>query len=235
VKNTEIKECREFSEKITEYILPDELKITNIFKYYRKYKAYEWVTYFENTSDKESRILSNICDCDAAFVLDEDTQITPGFVAGKNAPNVITVEGANLTHTEFCTQKHYMIDGQTKIFSCIGGRSSSGLAPFFDINQNDKGILAAIGWTGQWQAEFERRNGEIIMKTGIENARFRLLPKEKIRTSSIVLFVYENGQNHGHNRFRRFVKDYFSIIGQSGRADTAPLSTMIWGSMPTAK
>ena len=43
---------------VSEYTLPDGLKATNILREYPEFGAYEWVTWFENTGDAPSGILS---------------------------------------------------------------------------------------------------------------------------------------------------------------------------------
>ena len=43
-----------------EYTLPDGLKVTNIAKAYPDFDAYEWVTWFENTSEKPSNVISKL-------------------------------------------------------------------------------------------------------------------------------------------------------------------------------
>ena len=50
----------------TVYTLEDGLRVTNVATKHEKYGAWEWVNYFENTGHENSRILSEIRDCDAA-------------------------------------------------------------------------------------------------------------------------------------------------------------------------
>ncbi len=35
-----------------------------------------------------------------------------------------------------------------------GGRSSNGRMPYFNLAWNGGGIAAAVGWSGQWEADF---------------------------------------------------------------------------------
>ena len=48
----------------TVYDYDGGLRITNIFKKYDDFGAYEWVNYFENTGDTNSQIISELWDCD---------------------------------------------------------------------------------------------------------------------------------------------------------------------------
>ena len=38
------------------------------------------------------------------------------------------------------------------------GRSSRGIVPIFDLNDEEKGRIIAIGWSGNWKAEFSRKD-----------------------------------------------------------------------------
>lgn len=110
-------------------------------------------------------------------------------------------------------------------YAGAGGRSSQAVLPFFDLNDGDQGHILAIGWTGQWFAEFVREEKGVRMRSGIENLCFRLRPHERVRTSSVFVLPYRRGQNEGHNAFRRAV--LAALGGKAG--DTAPLSVSFWG------
>ena len=80
-----------------------------------------------------------------------------------------------------------------------------------------------------------RNDTHINIKTGLEDTGFKLLPGEKIRTSSALLLTYENGTTNAHNDFKRLIKEHFSLIGKPGRPKTGPLCTMGWGGLHTDK
>ena len=219
-----------------EYLLSDGLKITTVIEEYKELDAFYIVNYFENTSDSDSKIISQLNDCDIDFKFEKDSPIRAGYSIPDNIVKIFTVEGSNVAHDEFNTKKNYILTGgEKKSYIPRGGRSSQGLAPFFDMNQGEKGIIAAIGWTGQWKAVFERSEDCINIKTGLETAEFKLYPHEKIRTSSALFLGYENGQNAGHNKFRRLIKEHYSIIGTADKPKIPPLSSMTWGGISTDK
>lgn len=56
------------------------------------------------------------------------------------------------------------------------------------------------------------------------------MPGEKLRTSSVVVMPYDE-KDEAHNKWRRLVKEYFSLIGSNGRDKTGPLCAGIWGGM----
>ncbi|MBQ8882630.1 MAG: alpha-galactosidase, partial [Clostridia bacterium] len=129
---------------------------------------------------------------------------------------------------------HHIYPGVTKKYSCIGGRSADGTAPFFNIHKKGVGYVMAIGWSGQWNAIFTRAEKSVNFKSGIEGADFYLNPHERFRTSSVVIMAYEGDFISSQNKWRRLVKEHFSLIGSEGRDKHGPLCASIWGGMETS-
>lgn len=218
-----------------EYLLPDGLKVTNIAHVYEKYGAYEWVTWFENTSDSDSDIISRLNDCDIRLPFEPDKARSMQYKLSEDVARIYNPIGSIWSRSEFASTPQTIMSGESKHFATNGGRSSQQNAPFFDIHRKGRGVLFAIGWTGQWNCTVSRNDTDIHIQTGVEDVRFKLHPGEKIRTSSIVVMPYECEQNDAHNRFRRLVKEHFSLIGQEGRDETGPLSHMFWGALTSDK
>lgn len=224
----------------TVYTLPDGLKVTNFAKKYDN--AYEWVNFFENTSENPSKIISELYDCSIEFPFDEAEkkytgtyQVDFGERVGLYAPL-----GSVCRFDEFSSFPDTKIGGlysgnlyknETKHFAPVGGRSSDGSAPFFNIHKKGKGYICAIGWTGQWNCDITRRDFSVEFKSKIEDTHFRILPGEKFRTSSVVIMPYEASVIDSQNMWRRIVRKHFSLVGKEGRGNYAPLSASIWGGM----
>ena len=64
------------------------------------------------------------------------------------------------------------------------------------------GVLVAVGWTGQWHAEFEREGEGLHARAGLADTRFRLRPGEKVRGPRILALLWEGKRLHGHNMLR---------------------------------
>jgi len=93
----------------------------------------------------------------------------------------------------------------------VGGRSSNGTFPFFNVACGDQGLLAAIGWSGQWAAALERGPaGATRLTAGMERTRLVLHPGEKIRTPRILLLGWKGDRLAAHNRFRRLMLAHYS-------------------------
>ena len=224
------------------YTFKDGLKITNTGKKYEKYGAYEWVNYIENTSDKPSDIISGLFDCDITLPIEhEEVKKKESYLRDiYTSTRIFAPKGSTWRTNDFSSdadvmdhaqRPNHIYAGGTKTYATSGGRSSDKQAPFFNIHKNGKGYIFAIGWSGQWKSEIIRSEDDVTFKSGIENVNFRLLPGEAFRTSSVVVMPYESDVCDSQNKWRRFIKEHFSLIGKDGRDACGPLSAMVWGGM----
>ncbi len=220
---------------IRTYTSGDGLVITQIVEEYPAYNAVKWMLYLENTGTRRTKVISNLYDCDCTFAIGKNPEQMKGYIDKAGTSKVYKMQGSDKSKTDFMVVDESIQPGERKTYACRGGRSSDGLMPFFDINKGDGGILAAIGWTGQWCAVVDREEETIRLRTGLEETSFCLYPGEKIRTSSIVLLEYSSGQTAAHNAFRRLVKEHFSLIGSQGRDAEGPLSAMTWGGLSSSE
>lgn len=228
----------------TTYCFENGLKVTNLAKKYEKYGAYEWVNYIENTSDMPTDIISDLWDCECTLPLEheEPRKWEAYFPDADTATKVYAPSGSTWSKSEFyCNidtldwngRVNHIYPGGTKTYAATGGRSSEGRAPFFNVHKNGHGYIFAIGWTGQWNCEIQRTEDDITFKSKIEDTYFRVMPGEKFRTSSVVILPYEGDVIDAQNKWRRLVKEHFSLIGQPGRDEHGPLCAGIWGGMKT--
>lgn len=229
---------------ITTYYFEGGLKVTNIAKKYEKFDAYEWVNYIENISDTPTDIISELWDCDCTLPLEHENprKWEAYYPDVKMATKIYAPTGSTWTNDEFyCNvdaieannRINHIYPGVTKIYSASGGRSSENNAPFFNIHKNGKGYIFAVGWTGQWHAEIERSEDAVILRSKIEDTNFKVMPGEKFRTSSVVIMPYEGDVVVSHNKWRRLIKEHFSLIGNAERGKYSPLCASIWGGMKT--
>lgn len=229
---------------ITTYYFEGGLKVTNIAKKYENFDAYEWVNYIENTSDTPTDIISELWDCDCTLPLEHESprKWEAYFPDTNTATKIYAPTGSTWTMDEFYSNVDALKDNKrinhiypymTKSYSASGGRSSECNAPFFNIHKNGKGYVFAIGWTGQWNCSIERTENDITFKSKIEDTHFKVMPGEKFRTSSVVIMPYEGNVTASHNKWRRLIKEHFSLIGTEGREKYGPLCAGIWGGMKT--
>lgn len=224
-----------------QYAISDGILVTNIGKYYADFNAYEWVTWFENTSDTPSGIFSQINDADLLLEFSKDKPTELSHDTGDRV-KVYAPTGSNQTMKEFYCDMDSLEDkdkyhnilqaGSRNHYANEGGRSSSGRAPFFNIYKNNHGYIAAIGWSGQWNCDLVRTEQGVNICTKIEDTYFRLLPGERIRTSSFVIMEYEGDFYASQNKWRRFVKNHF-IPRRSNEQRFLPFSIFAWGGNET--
>ncbi|HOW67732.1 MAG TPA: hypothetical protein P5186_07425 [Candidatus Paceibacterota bacterium] len=74
------------------------------------------------------------------------------------------------------------------VFASIGGRSSDGHMPFFNLAWGDGGVAMAIGWSSQWEVRFQRSAcGTLTAQAGQQHVHCMLHPGESICTPRILL------------------------------------------------
>lgn len=211
-------------------------------KSYKGYDAVEWVLWFENKSYQNSAIFSDILDCDTLLPLEFPKSLNPGYMPKVGDACIITMNGMvdgnyywendKVSASEYGLNYEYLdkAPDETKCFANIGGRSSEGMMPFFDVTALGSGYITAIGWTGDWKSEFTKCDFGIRMKTGLKETRFYLKPGEKIRTSSVLVMVYGKDEDK-YNKFRRLIKNHFSHKSCTKATRDGLMACELWGGL----
>ncbi len=164
---------------------------------YTDFPAVEWVLYFKNTGDVDTPIIENIQALDI---------ILPG--REKQETLVRYARGSSCGPEDFEPQKGRLAFGSPIHLAPNGGRSSDGVLPFLNLCQDGdrQGVILAIGWSGQWAADFSQGDsGEISVRAGLELTHLKLHPNEQIRTPRILTLFWEEDRLRAHNCFRRLI------------------------------
>ncbi|MDD5706202.1 MAG: alpha-galactosidase [Kiritimatiellae bacterium] len=120
-------------------------------------------------------------------------------------------------------------------FLPIDGRASATWLPFFNLRTGGDGLISAVGWSGQWFAEFEHDGrGKTAISAGMEHLDLTLRPGEQIRSPRVLLLYWQGEPIHGHNVLRRFILQHHSPH-VSGRPVEVPVCNGTWGGTPTAR
>ncbi len=166
---------------------------------YRDYQTVEWTLYFKNTGTQDTPILENILALDTSFSRDAAGEFQLHYNRG-----------------DFCVINSYeplektLLPNEKLHLAPAGGRPTDTEFPYFNINVENEGLIAVLGWPGQWSANFIRDDqNTLTLQAGQELTHFKLLPGEEVRSPLVVLQFRNQGDwMDGQNKWRRWMKAY---------------------------
>jgi alpha-galactosidase len=163
----------------------------------------DYVLHVSNTADLDSPPIENLLPLDLHISTTANESVF-----------LHTSQGGSSTSTDFKPKCIPLTEGSDCEISALGGRSSNAHMPWFNLQWQEGGLLGAIGWSGQWKAEF-LRNGGLHVRAGNQFFRSSLQPGETIRTPRILL-TYWTGpdRRRGYNLGRQaLIEHYMPRIG----------------------
>ena len=223
----------------------DEIVTESIYTYEFGIKAVRKTTFYpkadsvcleltlKNVSEKRTGILSRISDFADTFEFEQSTKTKTGYMISEDNIKLFTYQGSTLRHDEFLPAYRYLYDGFEEEIDNRTGRSSDGYMPYFNINQCDRGVIVAVGWSGNWKVLLKSDGKNVDFSSGISGAEFYMEPEESLKMSSVLLTFYDNGYQEGQNKFRNLMKYRVSVIGHVKDPEETPFSLLLWGAMPS--
>jgi alpha-galactosidase len=189
------------------------LRVSAVAGAFKRYPAVEWVLYFENQGKQDTPILEGIQAL--------DLELRTGISA---RPAVLhQLAGDSCSDRSFVPFDTNLEAGKSLRVAPSGGRSSNGAFPFFNLEYGGQGVIAAIGWSGQWAASFDRApGGPTRLRAGMEKSHLVLHPGERIRSPRILLLHWKGDRIAAHNRFRRLMLFHY-VPKQNGRPAAMPI------------
>ena len=180
------------------YTAPDgSLQVSCDVKIYRPQQAVMWVLRFKNTGREKSKTIANVRTTDLLLHNNVTAPFTLRYTRGSNA-------GPD----DFAPYQRVLDGTDELVLRPEGGRSSQLNFPFFNIDTGSgHGMIAAIGWTGTWKANFKPEGeGRLQFATGIDRLNTWLNVGESVRSSSVCLMFWQ-GEDFidGQNQWRQFV------------------------------
>ncbi|MCX6376431.1 MAG: NPCBM/NEW2 domain-containing protein, partial [Armatimonadetes bacterium] len=112
---------------------------------YLDFPTVEWTLHLKNTGSAETPIISDIRPLDSEFARTGAEE----FVLHHNT-------GSPYSPTDYQPFQTPLGRNASKRITTSGGRSSNSDLPYFNIERPGGGLIAVIGWPGQWAAKFER-------------------------------------------------------------------------------
>jgi alpha-galactosidase len=162
---------------------------------YRDYPAVEWVLGLKNEGQAATPIVADIRPL-----------AVPVAVAPAEPCTVYYAKGGVAGLDDYAPQQRALGPGSRFELRSAGGRSSNGVLPFFNVEAGDHGLIGAVGWTGNWAAQFDRAgDGRLSLAAGMQRTHLKLLPGETVRTPRILLLFWRGDRLESQNLLRRFL------------------------------
>jgi alpha-galactosidase len=177
------------------------LAVTCEAKRFEDFPAVEWLLTLENTSAKPTPIIEGLQALD----------VLANPVPGRKVL-LHHARGSACAPDDFAPATSDLSQGDGLTVKPDNGRSSDGGAlPFFNLDWGSGGAVIAVGWSGQWRADFKREGAGSHATAGMEFLRLSLLPGEKIRTPRLLLCLWDGPDRfRGHNLFRQLILAHYT-------------------------
>jgi alpha-galactosidase len=178
---------------------------------YRDFPTVEWTLHFKNTGTTKTPILSDLLALDAHVE------------KSSNADFVLHHHKGTFVRADDFEPLWSTLKPNDKLrFAPPAGRPLGQVFPYFNLEQQaDQGMIAVVGWPGQWFAEFSRDSGNgLRVIAGQEKTHFCLEPGEEFRTPLIVLQFWRGDWIHAQNVWRRWMLEH--NVPRSGGKLLAP-------------
>lgn len=165
---------------------------------YDDFPAVEWTAYLKNCGKRDTPIVENLQAFDVNFERQSDDE----FLLHHNV-------GSPASASDYGPIETPLSPGVSKRVAAAGGRPTNTDMSYFNLAYGDRGTIVAVGWPGQWAADFIRDNARgIRIKAGQELTHFKLRPGEEVRTPLIVLLDWKGDWIDGQNSWRRWMTSY---------------------------
>jgi alpha-galactosidase len=174
---------------------PSSLTVRGEAIAYEDFPSVEWTLYFKNNSASPSEMIEEIRPLDTEFERGSEARIA-----------VHHSKGSMAMATDFQPLVDSLAIGGTQHFSSKGGRPSDGDMPYFNIAWLRRGIIAALGWPGQWDLTISRDQPQSVRFAGGQSStHFRLMPGEEVRTPLAVIQFWAGDWIDGQNIWRQWM------------------------------
>ena len=176
--------------------------------------AFSWLLGFRNVSKVRSKVISKVKPLDfrAPAASKSQTHLVHHAAGAMQSLNDYQ-QFSTLLSQEWWRQ--HKLHVQT-----AGGRSCEAAWPYFNLETPDAkaGLIAAIGWAGQWEADFDATGDDRLrMTAGMSDSNFCLEPGESLRGPRAVVLLYRRGDwLEGQNLWRQWFLR-FNAPRQDGR------------------
>lgn len=178
---------------------------------YTDFPTVEWTLHFENRGTVDSPMLSGILPLDVRCAGDD-------FLLHH-------FRGSTCQANDYEPREALLQPRSSLRIVADGGRPTNTWMPYFDVETGSGGVIAVLGWAGQWAARFTRDDGVgLRIAAGQEATAFRLHPGEQVRSPIAVLQCYDGDWLRGQNLWRAWM-----LAHNVPRHDGRTLSPFVFG------
>ena len=191
---------RRLDENRTEYTLVysdpiTALRVRAVAVVYHDFPTVEWTVYFKNEGRGDTPILEQIQALDTRFERHAEGE----FLLHHSRGTPASPADYEPLETTLDRKADFRI-------GALGGRPTNSDLCYFNLEWSGQGVVIALGWPGQWAAEFKRDEGRgLDIRAGQELTHFRLLPGEEVRTPLVAVQFWSGEWIESQNVWRRWM------------------------------
>ena len=192
------------------FAVDKNLQLTLILTHYYDYGATEYTVWFENIGNENTEII-------------EDPRLYARFKGEKPVVRGILGDHEN-RYRPYVTRNPL----GSQYFSSEKGRATHVYFPYFNIENDNGGVMFAIGWAGRWEVYFENKtDSTLCVARYAGNIKTYLKPNEKIRTPLYLMASYTvRDEHYATNYWRSWFIKYNTPKADKAGNPLQPFSTL---------
>jgi alpha-galactosidase len=165
---------------------------------YDDFPALEWKLYFKTAGSAPTPILEDIQALDTRLERNAEGE----FILHHS-------KGSEATPTDYQPYETKLGRKEQLRLSAAGGRPTNTDLCYFNVEWPGEGVILALGWPGQWAAQFARDEGNgLEIRAGQELTHFKLLPGEEVRSPLVAMLFWKGDWIGAQNLWRRWMVDH---------------------------
>jgi alpha-galactosidase len=162
---------------------------------YQDFPVVEWTLYFKNDGSNDTPILEQIQALDTRFDRNADGEFLLHHGRGSIA-----------SPTDYEPLETPLGPKADEKIAARGGRGTNGDLCYFNLEWPRQGVIIALGWPGQWAAEFRSDEARTLqVRAGQELTHFKLLSGEEVRSPLVALQFWQGDWIRAQNTWRRWM------------------------------
>jgi alpha-galactosidase len=184
------------TEYVTTYTDQDTgLEVRAVAIAYDDFPTVEWTVYLRNAGSAATPIIEDLQAIDTRLERTQEREFVLHYAKG--SPN---------SPTDYEPLESVLGPNAGKQIATTGGRPTDSHLCYFNVDRGGPSAIVALGWPGQWSAQFTRDGGNgLRVRAGQELTHFRLLAGEEVRTPLVALEFSAGDWIDAQNVWRRWM------------------------------